>query len=173
MENLYNRDMLTNLYNRHGYEMFFTKIFKECCEKGVPIGVMMIDMDDLKLTNDNYGHAEGDYSLTTIADGMRLAALHNEVCLRTGGDEFVVLAKDYSEEKASIYVKSLCDYIEKCVQRDKKVYPLSVSTGVCIKIPPKEASEDQDAIRSFSEEYLRIADAKMYEVKKQHKAGRS
>ena len=173
MENLYNRDMLTNLYNRHGYDMFFTKIFKECCEQGVPIGVMMIDMDDLKLTNDNYGHAEGDYSLTTIADGMRLAALHGEVCLRTGGDEFVVLAKDYSEEKATIYVNSLCEYIEKCVQRDKKVYPLSVSTGVCIKIPPKEASEDKDAIRSFSEEYLRIADAKMYEVKKQHKAGRS
>ena len=75
MENLYNRDMLTNLYNRHGYEMFFSEIFKECYEKNLPIGVMMIDMDDLKLVNDNYGHAEGDYSLCTIADAMRKSAL--------------------------------------------------------------------------------------------------
>lgn len=172
MENLYNRDMLTNLYNRHGYEMFFSEIFKECLEKSVPIGVMMIDMDDLKLVNDNYGHAEGDYSLCTIADGMRLAALNGEVCLRTGGDEFVVLAKDYSEEKAMIYVKSLCDYIQKCVMRDQKIYPLRVSTGVCIKVPPKDVETNPATIRAFSEEYLKIADAKMYEVKKKHKEGR-
>ena len=173
LENLYNRDMLTNLYNRRGYEPFFSEMFQACQKEGVPIGVMMIDMDNLKLTNDNYGHEEGDYSLTTIADGMRLAAINGEVCLRTGGDEFVVLAKNYSEEKATIYVQSLTEYIQKCVRRDKKVYPLDVSTGVCIKIPPKNAGNDEETIRSFSEEYLRIADAKMYEVKKAHKAGRN
>ena len=172
MENLYNRDMLTNLYNRHGYELFFSEIFRACKDERVPIGVMMIDMDDLKLVNDNYGHAEGDYSLCTIADGMRLSAINGEVCLRTGGDEFVVLAKNYSEEKASIYVKSLSDYIEKCTSRDKKEYPLRISTGVCIKRPPTDCETDAASIRAFSEEYLRIADARMYEVKKKHKAGR-
>ena len=172
MENLYNRDMLTNLYNRHGYEMFFSEIFKECYEKNLPIGVMMIDMDDLKLVNDNYGHAEGDYSLCTIADGMRLSAINGEVCLRTGGDEFVVLAKNYTEEKASIYVKSLCEYIQKCVMRDQKIYPLRVSTGICIKMPPQDCEMNPATIRAFSEEYFKIADAAMYEVKKKHKAGK-
>ena len=172
MENLYNRDMLTNLYNRHGYEMFFSEIFKECYEKNLPIGVMMIDMDDLKLVNDNYGHAEGDYSLCTIADGMRLSAINGEVCLRTGGDEFVVLAKNYTEEKASIYVKSLCEYIQKCVMRDQKIYPLRVSTGICIKMPPQDCEMNAATIRAFSEEYFKIADAAMYEVKKKHKAGK-
>ena len=95
LENLYNRDMLTNLYNRRGYEPFFSEMFQACQKEGVPIGVMMIDMDNLKFTNDNYGHEVGDYCLTTIADGMRLAAINGEVCLRTGGDEFVVLAKNY------------------------------------------------------------------------------
>jgi diguanylate cyclase (GGDEF)-like protein len=172
MENLYNRDMLTNLYNRHGYEMFFSEIFKECYEKNLPIGVMMIDMDDLKLVNDNYGHAEGDYSLCTIADGMRLSAINGEVCLRTGGDEFVVLARNYTEEKASIYVKSLCEYIQKCVLRDQKIYPLRVSTGICIKMPPQDCEMNPATIRAFSEEYFKIADAAMYEVKKKHKAGK-
>ena len=181
LENLYNRDMLTNLYNRHGYEMFFSDIFKECQAKRIPIGVMMIDMDDLKLINDNYGHSEGDYSLCTIADGMRFAATNGEVCLRTGGDEFVVLAKDYSEAKALSYARTLCEYIANHVSRDRKKYPLRVSIGSCIKVPPELSSEtdadgdgsaDEDAIRAYSEEYLRIADAKMYEEKKMHKASR-
>ncbi|MBR3032101.1 MAG: GGDEF domain-containing protein [Clostridiales bacterium] len=182
MENLYNRDMLTNLYNRHGYDMFFLQIFKECRKNRVPIGVMMIDMDDLKLVNDNYGHAEGDYSLCTIANGMRLAALNGEICLRTGGDEFVVLVKDYSEEKALLYTNALNDYINSRIEMDKKNYTFSVSIGTCIKLPPEGPDEsapdydkkaDEEAIRAFSEEYLKIADAKMYEIKKAHKAGRS
>lgn len=182
MENLYNRDMLTNLYNRHGYEMFFSETFKECRKKHLPIGVMMIDMDNLKLINDNHGHAEGDYSLRTIADGMRLAALNGEICLRTGGDEFVVIAKEYSEEKALLYTNALNEYISSRIAMDKKNYTFSVSIGTCIKIPPEGPDEsasdydkkaDEEAIRAFSEEYLRIADAKMYEVKKTHKAGRA
>ena len=178
MENLYNRDMLTNLYNRHGYDMFFSEIFRECREKSIPIGVMMIDMDDLKLVNDNFGHAEGDYSLCAIADGMRYAAINGEVCLRTGGDEFVVLAKNYSEAKAATYSETLRDYIKERIERHKKNYTFSVSIGTCIKIPPKKDesidSEEAEAaaIRGFSEEYLRIADAKMYKEKKLHKKGR-
>ena len=177
MENLYNRDMLTNLYNRHGYDMFFTEIFRECRSKHIPIGVMMIDMDDLKLVNDNFGHAEGDYSLCSIADGMRYAAINGEVCLRTGGDEFVVLAKNYTDAKAATFAETLRLYIQERIKRHKKNYTFSVSIGTCIKIPPESDDTDEDAeeaaIRAFSEEYLRIADAKMYEEKKQHKAGRS
>jgi len=171
LEKIYNRDMLTDLYNRHGYEMFFFQFFKECRIDQIPIGVMMIDMDDLKYVNDTHGHAEGDYSLCTIADGMRLASKNGEVCLRTGGDEFVVLAKNYSEEKANEYVKILRDHIDECITRDKKDYNLSVSVGTCIKVPPRECSTDESFLRAFSEEYLRIADAAMYEEKKEHKAG--
>ena len=182
MENLYNRDMLTNLYNRHGYETFFEDIFEECQRKRLPIGVMMIDMDDLKMVNDNFGHAEGDYSLCAIADGMRYAAINGEVCLRTGGDEFVVLAKNYTDAKAATYAETLRGYISERIARHKKNYTFSISIGTCIKIPPekKAVSSENDAseesekamIRAYSEEYLRIADAKMYKEKKSHKAGR-
>lgn len=181
LENLYNRDTLTNLYNRHAYEPFFSEFFKECRQNRYAIGVMMIDMDDLKLVNDNYGHAEGDYSLCTIADGMRFAATNGEVCLRTGGDEFVVLAKNYNETKATSYARTLCEYIAKHISRDKKKYSFQVSIGSCVKVPPAHLPDEalnedgelsEDTIREFSEEYLRIADAEMYEEKKEHKAGR-
>ena len=48
LENLYNRDMLTGLYNRRGYEMFFNRFYRKCRDEGKVLSVMMIDMDDLK-----------------------------------------------------------------------------------------------------------------------------
>lgn len=166
LENLYNRDMLTNLYNRRGYEMFFGDYYKRCLENKTNLAVMLIDMDDLKYVNDNFGHAEGDYSLCTIADAMKNAAQNGEICLRTGGDEFVVLAEDYSEEKAKEYVTKLREYMDKCMKRDKKIYSLNVSVGICMEIPEEEADVK---INDISERYMRVADVAMYEEKKQHK----
>ena len=77
-------------------------------------------MDDLKYVNDHYGHNEGDYSLCTISEAMSRASSNGEICLRTGGDEFVVLAADYSEEKAKLFVERLRDCIRTRVKRDKK-----------------------------------------------------
>ena len=122
--------MLTDLYNRRGYEMFFGDYYKSCLEKQTNLAVMLIDMDDLKYVNDSLGHAEGDYSLCTIAEAMNVAATNGEICLRTGGDEFVVLAEDYSEEKANEYILKLREHISKRMERDKKRYALNVSIGI-------------------------------------------
>lgn len=166
MENLYNRDMLTDLYNRHGYELFFSEFFKECRKDGVPLALLVIDMDDLKYVNDTFGHAEGDYSLCTIAEAMNVAARNGEVCLRTGGDEFVVLAKNYSDEKVASYISILRNHIALRASRDKKDYTIGVSIGACVMVPPQC---DEGEIHRYSEEYIKIADAAMYEEKKAHK----
>ena len=60
-------------------------------------GVMLIiDMDDLKHINDEFGHAEGDYSLCAIAESMTFASKNGEICVRSGGDEFTMIAGDYT-----------------------------------------------------------------------------
>ncbi len=169
LENLYNRDMLTGLYNRRGYETFFDVKFKECTEDKKMLAVMVIDMDDLKTVNDNYGHNEGDYSLCTISEAMTKASVNDEVCLRTGGDEFVVIAGDYTEEKAVQYIERLRGYITKRIKRDKKTYNLNVSVGVCIREP---VLEEGMTILELSENYMKQADFEMYKEKKAHKAGR-
>jgi diguanylate cyclase (GGDEF) domain len=172
LEDLYKRDMLTGLYNRRGYEAHFKRLFRECVIEERSIAVMVIDMDDLKYVNDNYGHTEGDYSLTTIADGMKAAATQGEVCLRTGGDEFAVLAKGYTYEMAEDYIRRLREYMEKRVQQDKKEYPLGVSVGVCVRNPEDNDGIITDAeIDAASEEYMKYADAEMYKEKKAHKQG--
>ena len=169
LENLYNRDMLTGLYNRRGYETFFDAKYKECVEEKKSLAVMVIDMDDLKEVNDNYGHSEGDYSLCTISEAMTKAAVDDEICLRTGGDEFVVIAGDYSGDKAVQYIERLRKHISNRIKRDKKPYKLEVSVGVCIREPLLKEGE---SILELSENYMKLADVEMYKEKKAHKAGR-
>lgn len=165
LENLYNRDVLTGLYNRRGYEQFFEKIYNRCKAKRRKVAIMIIDMDDLKMVNDNYGHSEGDYSLCAIAESLLFAAKNGEICLRTGGDEFVVLAGDYSDEKAAEYIRMVRKNLIEKVSRDKKPYKVEISFGACIREP----EEDDRFINEISEEYLRFADTEMYKEKKQHK----
>lgn len=166
LENLYNRDMLTGLYNRRGYEKFFEEIFIQCSRDNTNIAVFVIDMDDLKYVNDHYGHNEGDYSLCTISEAMSRVSSNGEICLRTGGDEFVVLAADYSEEKAKLFVERLRDCIRTRVKRDKKPYNLEVSVGLCLSKP---IYHEGSTLNEVSEEYMRKADEEMYKEKKEHK----
>ena len=167
LENLYNRDTLTGLYNRHGYEMFFEKYCLECKADKKSLAVLLIDMDDLKNVNDNYGHAEGDYSICTIAEAMTVAAQKSEICLRTGGDEFLVLARDYTVEDTKIFADKLRKHIDLRKERDGKEYKLDVSIGSYIGMP----SGSDLPVREMSEEYMKLADEAMYQEKKKHKKG--
>ncbi|MBR3464944.1 MAG: GGDEF domain-containing protein [Clostridiales bacterium] len=168
MENLYNRDMLTNLYNRHGFVLFFDEFCDECIASKTPLALLLFDMDDLKHINDEYGHAEGDYSLCAIAESMNFAAKNGEICVRSGGDEFTMIAKGYTEEMAQQFVSNMREHLECINKRDRKPFNVSFSTGNCIMVP----ASYMGSITEISEKYLKAADEKMYEEKKQHKAGR-
>ena len=166
LENLSNRDMLTGLYNRRGYEMFFEEYYNECRDNKTPLSVMVIDMDDLKWINDHRGHSEGDYCICTIAEALTAAAKNSEICMRAGGDEFVVLAKNYSEEKAQDYLFAFREFIANKTKRDKKDYEMGVSCGVYMSVP----KPDNDmTVPELYEKFLRRADSLMYEEKKLHK----
>lgn len=173
LENMYNRDMLTGLYNRRGYEKFFEETYASCVDVSADssaekkqIGVLVIDMDDLKYVNDNFGHSEGDYSITSIAEAMIIASQDGEICFRTGGDEFVVLAGDYSEEKAEAFIGRVRSYISTKVKLEEKKFPLQVSVGACVAAP---VLEDGMTLIELSEQYMTLADEEMYKEKKIHK----
>lgn len=170
LENLSNRDMLTGLYNRRGYEIFFEEYYNECKKNSSKLSVMIIDMDDLKYVNDHYGHAEGDYAICTIAEALKAVADSSEICMRAGGDEFVVLAKNYSEEQAEKYKNAFMNYIDKKIERDGKAFDVKVSCGVFLDIP---ASVSDKSITDLYERFLRKADTLMYEEKKTHKKERA
>ncbi len=165
LQNLYVTDMLTGLYNRRGYGLHFENYYKECRESGAKLAVFLIDMDNMKQINDTYGHDEGDYCLCTIGKALKAAKKADEICVRSGGDEFVVLAKNYTEEDRDTYIVKVREFLEESCREDQKAFDISVSIG-CYMAKPDES---EVAISEISERYLRKADRLMYAEKKEHK----
>ena len=169
LEYLYSRDMLTGLYNRYGVQKFFGDFFKECLRNGTCLAVMVVDMDGLKQINDNFGHHEGDYAIKAIASALTSASGDDEICTRAGGDEFVVLAKNYDPLRANDFIRNVRDYISTRVKSENKLYDVAVSVGVYIADPSKADREERfDEYQLFSK-YLKIADKAMYDEKREHK----
>ena len=162
LEVLYQTDMLTGLYNRRGYYRFFESYYEECRAAGTELAVFLIDMNGMKRINDRYGHAEGDFCLCTIAEAMQKSARQEEICIRTGGDEFVVLAKNYDQAKEQQFIRNVREYIAQALRRSGKNYQFSVSIGCYRNVP---APGETVSIQSEAEQYLRNADQAMYEEK--------
>lgn len=102
-------DKLTGLYNR----AYFEKKVKEFDhERYYPISIIMGDANGLKMTNDIFGHAQGDAVLIAIANILSLACRETDIIARYGGDEFVVLMPNTSLEESGRISKNilrLCD----------------------------------------------------------------
>ena len=68
---------------------------------GAPAAVLFVDLNDLKLLNDQYGHMGGDAALVTVAEKLVEGTRVNDCVARLGGDEFCVLL-DHADEKSAI-----------------------------------------------------------------------
>jgi PAS domain S-box-containing protein len=88
IEYLSQHDFLTGLYNR----MYFEKQLRETDrEENLPISLIVIDVNGLKLTNDAFGHDKGDQLLKAIAEIIRDDIREQDICARIGGDEFAII----------------------------------------------------------------------------------
>ncbi len=162
LDRLYQTDMLTGLYNRWGYYRFFEQYYEECRAARSELAVFLIDMNGMKAINDSSGHAEGDFCLCTIAKALQHCAQQEEICIRTGGDEFVVLAKHYDAEKEKLLILLIREEMERICQAADKQYRISISIGCYRSVP---APDGVDAIQSEAELFLSKADKIMYQEK--------
>ena len=126
-------------------------------------------MNGMKNINDRYGHAEGDFCLCAIAEAMQKSAKQDEICIRTGGDEFVVLAKNYNQTKEAMFMSQVRENIAQALRRAGKHYRFTVSIGCCRRTPDPDGAA---SIQSEAERYLRSADQAMYEEKQSSSARR-
>lgn len=86
------RDQLTGLRNRRGWQAALEQEEIRCRRYGSAASVVVLDLDDLKRVNDTGGHPAGDELLTLCAEVLRVAGRPGDTLARTGGDEFAVLA---------------------------------------------------------------------------------
>jgi len=97
-------DMLTSLKNRN----YLNAKMPEWEESKVfPQAIVMVDLNNVKYINDNYGHEEGDDLIIKAAGILVNTQLENSEVIRTDGNEFLIYLVGYSERQVSTYVKKL------------------------------------------------------------------
>lgn len=145
-------DALTGLYNRAAYEAAMRAADKR------NICVLLVDVDNFKQFNDQYGHDVGDLVLKRTADEMRKTFRTEDHISRIGGDEFCVIMKNATSE-LSYLVRAKVSALNRILSvYQDKVPPVSLSVGVAF------------GDRSEPENLFKDADTALYRVKQ---AGRS
>ena len=150
------QDALTGLWNRAHTEETVDKMISE----GVKGALMMIDMDNFKAINDNYGHIAGDQTLKMFADTLREYSSEDDVLCRIGGDEFVVFIKGVTSKsdignRASDIISDLCYKLEQCK------FETNSSVSIGIAQTPNDGTEFNKLYNS--------ADKALYYVKQNGK----
>ncbi|HEV3472228.1 MAG TPA: GGDEF domain-containing protein [Actinomycetota bacterium] len=121
--------------------------------------VMLVDVDDLKVLNDRYGHQAGSAAIQHVANALRRVVRGSDCVARFGGDEFVVILKDSDRVGAGIVANRLREVISEERFTAVPEHEIKVSIGVALF--------EEDGITS--EDLLEVADRSMYADKKAHK----
>jgi diguanylate cyclase (GGDEF)-like protein/PAS domain S-box-containing protein len=143
-------DQLTGVYNRRFFE---EEIKRLDSQRNLPISIVMIDVNGLKLINDAFGHKKGDDVLIKIAQAIKDSCREGEIVARYGGDEFVMLLPKTTTEAAEKIVERIKSKSD-IKNRNEPIY-LSFAAGIATK-----TEADQDIF-----EILKHADDFMYEKK--------
>jgi diguanylate cyclase (GGDEF)-like protein len=155
LDMLAHQDALVPLFNRRGMLRELEMMIARHQRHGTPAAVLFVDLNDLKLLNDQYGHVGGDAALVSVAEKLRAGTRATDCVARLGGDEFCVLL-DHADEKIAL---ETAERLVDSIARDEFLFeeisiPLSVAIGVTL-------IEEGDSPATV----LARADKAMYRVK--------
>lgn len=176
LEQMAYMDELTGVGNRRMCEKKLTELEEKEMSSDSVYAIVSLDLNFLKHTNDTYGHKKGDELIKSFSDVLsNVFSLYGTVT-RTGGDEFVVILDDITEEK----VKSLlAQMLEQMEEKNKYASDVILSTayGYAMKgeSPSKQEKTEEVKLKVVDigpRAVYRIADDRMYENKRKSKLGR-
>ncbi len=120
-------DALTGLLNRRYLEERLTEEIKRSNRHGFPMSFMMIDVDDFKSYNDNFGHPAGDKALQTVGSCLKETLRGADVAARYGGEEFSILLPQTNSEEAAVIAERVRERVEKVCFPNRRI---TISIGV-------------------------------------------
>ncbi len=146
------QDPLTGLANRRMFQIRLEQVVSLYERHHVPFAVLMLDLDDFKGINDQYGHEVGDQVIVEVGQRLTMALREMDTVARLGGDEFIVLLPEVEDgENLSHIVDRLeSRFREPHIVDDKELY-VGISVGV---VMPGQTDCDLNNILSHADEAL-------------------
>ncbi len=151
-------DPVTGVYSHRHMQDRIRQETARAGRAGLPLSVLMVDLDDFKRVNDVFGHQAGDRVLRTIAGALRAAVRTSDVVARYGGDEFVVLMPDTDAAEAAQVAARAREAVA------SRAHPMADGSEVRITCSAGLATFPIDG--NNARRLLRSADAAMYAHKR-------
>ncbi len=149
IEHLIIHDGLTNLYNRYYLDKY---IAEKTISLELPFSVIMMDMNNMKMVNDTYGHSRGDEIIIKAANYLTKFTKDDNTLIRWSGDEFVLILPKTDSNKSQ-------EYVSEIMQRNFELSDFSVSLNLSAGTCTVEKDELSMA------EIIKIAEDRMYRNK--------
>jgi len=153
-------DEMTGLINRRTGLLILEKEFEKAKRSTSNLTIGFIDLDGLKLVNDNFGHKEGDWFITKVVDVLHEIIRSGDTAFRFGGDEFIIILNDCTLEEGKKVIERIELKLEAINNANNKPYKIGLSCGF---------AEYSILSPNNIEEFIHYADEKMYENKKTKK----
>lgn len=150
-------DSLTQIYNRGFFDLIAKKEFLKAKRFKQNLPILMIDIDDFKKINDNYGHHIGDEVIKKLALKIGTNIREIDYCSRYGGEEFIVLLTNTNIHGANIVAERIKESFKKVEENDQVIATISIGIATLDK-------EDKDV-----DDTIKRADTAMYISKKEGK----
>lgn len=150
-------DELTGVHNRRGFRAIAEQICRAQTRSDQPLAAVAVDVDNLKMINDRWGHEAGDRAIVLVATALTSTFRTSDLIGRMGGDEFVLLLPRWTETDVKHVRKRFAAQLERLAQDVPEEFPLGASLGM--SVAPAYVAADLD-------ELLRQADESLYDAKR-------
>lgn len=156
-DKLLKMDALTGLYNHKTFHEYLENLIRHCETNGVSLQLAILDIDNFKNINDNYGHWVGDVVLKDVTARIMELMHPNDFAARYGGEEFAVIFTDKTTEEAAALAEGIRKGIEELPSQMGEDF-VTISIGLCSYQPG-----------DGKEKLFRNADAALYRAKRNGK----